>query len=79
MSISKYVKCRTNHICCDCNEVIPIGSEACYISFKAPKHKEIDNFHEEQIGIEYIKLYYCLGCDNKNQRYTDRFNFDEDT
>ncbi len=76
--ISKYVKCRTNHVCCDCSADIQVGEEVYYISFKAPRYKEIDDFQEEQIGIEYIKLYYCSICDPNNNRELNRFNFDDE-
>ena len=60
MNDFKLIKTRTEHECSSCNRVIPKGSKANFMQWRAPKFDGDDN----QIGIEYVKLYNCEFDDN---------------
>lgn len=77
--IEKFVKCRTEHTCESCHNRILKGDEALFLSLKAPKMEDIDDFQEKQIGIQYIKMYFCKECNKDYPIQRDQYNFDEGT
>lgn len=78
--IDKFVKCRVEHTCDTCKRVIKPKEEAKYISWKSPRYKkhDLDHYYDIQEGIEYIKLFICLECEEDLRRENDMYNFDDD-
>jgi len=58
--MEKKVKCRKDHVCACCEQVIKEGQYANYLSFREPRFA---GDHETQIGIEYFKLWLHIDPD----------------
>ena len=62
MAIEKIVVCKKDHKCCHCDKTIKKGESACYMSGREPKY-DVElvggSPHEEQIGINYYRVWFC--------------------
>jgi hypothetical protein len=61
--MEKKVKCRKDHVCACCEQIITKGQYANFMSIKTPRFGELD----EQIGIEYYRCWLHIDpdvCDN---------------
>ncbi len=56
----KVVKTRKDHECAQCGKKIPKGEYALYNSERQPVF-DAENMDGPQIGIEYLKWYFCYG------------------
>ena len=57
--MEKKVKCRKDHICACCEQIIKEGQYANFMSIKLPRFDNKDN----QIGIEYYKCWLHIDPD----------------
>jgi phage FluMu protein Com len=65
--VSKVVKCRKQHRCSMCGRIIQKGEQANYMEIKQPRYEVEMIGHisiDKQVGIEYLKLYYCYDGTN---------------
>ena len=53
--IDKMVKTRKEHRCAYCHRIIPAGSYAGYMEFRAPLYE-----NGNQVGIRYYHDYFCI-------------------
>ena len=56
MAIEKVVLCKKDHKCSQCDRTIKKGESAFHMSGRDPKY---DKEHEEQIGINYYRVWFC--------------------
>lgn len=65
----KIVKTRKDHECEYCYETIKSGSEAQFDSFRVPRFEDDS---EKQIGIWYVKLYFCINTSHCIETYNKK-------
>lgn len=67
---NKLITIRKPHFCESCNCEFPKGTKMLYVEYRNPVYEinngiGVDIQIDQQIGIEYVKVYNCEPCLNK--------------